>query len=738
LLTGFRLVHNPADKQSFVSKYVSQCGVDISVLNTVHSAMYALDTTQGVVERVNAHLKEFFELAYYMRRTGDPTVVAWSKKNQELVDIPSNEKALLKTIALFTNQEIEQWFDSMLGYNPIYCEGVEEGDYSLSASKKKRQNARVIVEKAFEQQMSQVPSYDSLSTLSQGIHHLDLPNTVKQDGFIYMVNGPAVYRGIYKDGGGDLEWSRVSNAVDKGILFEGLSKGQTWSAVEDVADLHGAPAIDMQKTYSDVRHILNGWVFDNHDVIAQYLAAYIVSLPIMRAMSNVNITLLTGESSSGKTTLSAGLLGGIDGKTNDCPSILESVIQVDNATLPAIYQNTDGKSHLVVFDESEQGAEYNQRYSEVLAEFIRLSHSIPHGGVIVRRGGRTKQELKDYLLRFPILMTAINVPSNRTFLSRTVEVRTRKILNHTPAPEFIEKHYSPAQLQTLRKNITLGLLPHIPELMQIRQRLSVDLRDIGFEIAKVDSRYLNNVLTPLAVHSFLGGDAKELYSGILTEDKGKLEAIHNKDPQNDLLNTCLYTHCIKVTTGASIIDQVSAQDLLLKKDYNILNASSCGVYYSMVLQAIVIVWRRAKFGALVGTKYVGWEVSVLREAAQKTELAIPNITQDQHNAIKNELHLLDVHSPSAYSVIDISYLISDLQVDDKPTVYNVDARTGKIIGGPVGTPEITGGTAKPLGTEQPVTKEDKQKKKKRPAKRKDAKLKIELTEDEDDPTGFVL
>jgi len=670
ILRGFRLLHITSEKQEYVGKYVTDRGIDIATLEKVYSEMYALDTIQGVVDRVSDHLKQYIEMAYYIGRQGDNTVYAWSKKNQELIEIPTSERALCKTIALFTEHDLEQWFDSMFGHNPVYCEGIDTGDHGLVASKKRRANAKYILEKSLDQCISKgLKNYRDLTKLSQGIHHLDLPAELRQEGYIYMVNGHKVFRGQFKDGGVDMEWTRVQNAVDKGVVFEDLSLPRTWSLVSDITDLYSASTVDLKKVYNSIRTILNGWVFHNHDVVAQYLAAWIMSIPIMRAMSDVNITLLTGEKISGKTSLAAGLLGGNGVKRNVCPAILESVCHVDNATLPSIYQTTVGKSHLVIFDEAERGEKYNTRYGEVLDEFLRLVHSMPHGGVLVGRGGRVVGEQVEYLLRYPILLAAIHPPSDVTFLSRTTEVRTQKQQFHIPIEEFIYRYFTDEMLGQLRKAITVCLIQHIPELTMLRKHLADKLQKVGRKEANVSNRFLQNVLTPLTVYEFVNGNSEDLYRGIVDINRDRLYNSHSEEAQNDLLTACLYTKCIRMNTTDAFMDSVSAQYLLINENYDVLNNSSSGVFFSVNMMAIVIVWRQAKFGALERTKYGSWEVSLLRDTAQKSESAVSNITQSQHEALCRELRLQDVHSRTGYTVLNLNYLVAD----DAPIIEKLRA-----------------------------------------------------------------
>ena len=658
ILKGFRLVHTPLDKQEYVRKYVSDRSIDITTIEAVNTSVFALDTTQGVVDRVNSHLKEYFELAYYVRKSGDSTIFAWAKKSEELVEIPTNERALLKTIALYVNQEIEQWFDGMLGDNPIYCEGIDEGDKSLYASKRKRQNGKTIIEKAFEQQMGNLQNRDNLQLYSQGVHYSDLPDELRRAGYLYFVNGHRVFRGQFKNEG-EIEWTRIHNIVDKGIVFDDIGKKHEWSCVTDIADLYSAPLVDLNKTYDTIRKMLDAWKFAHHEVTAEYLAAYILSLTVMRAIGDINITMVTGGKNSGKTSLISGLLSGSGRKKAKCPHVLESVFQLDDVTLPALYQGMEGKSHLVVIDEAESDKDYSAQKDENLKEIITMAHSMPMGGKLIHRGGKVKADKIEYFLRFPLLMAAIKLPADSTFLSRTVIVDTVPSKVHKPIEHFIDENFTMQEIEETRKNTTIGLLPHIPELMVLRHKLSEVLLEEGRKIADIPSRFLDCVLTPLTVYSFLGRDATKLYQGIVQFNRSRVESMYVSDSQCALIDACLYTNYIRVTSLDNIIDTVSVKNLLLSKDYNVINNSECGVYYIENTKWIVIVWRQARYGVLSKTPYASKEEGALREVAQRSAYAMKEISAAAHRSVQFYLGLKDVKGSSGYTIIDLKYLIED-------------------------------------------------------------------------------
>ena len=659
---GLRFVHAPLDKQEYARKYVTDRAIDITQLKGVETAMYDLETMQGVVERVNSHLKEYFEMAYYVKGTGDNTIFAWSKRNEELVEIPTNDKAILKTIALHVGREVEQWFDGMLGNNPVYCEGVPDDTQGILASKKKRQNARTILEKAFEQQMSGIQNYANLKIMSQGIHYHDLPVNLKREGYIYFVNGNMVYRGQFK-GAGEIIWERIHNVTDKGVIFEDVTQNQKWSCVDDTTDLFSAPMVDLQRVFDQIKTILNGWKFEHHDIMVEYLAAYIMSLTTMRAIGDINITMLTGGKESGKTTLAGGLLSGSGAKRHECPHILESVFQMDDATLPALYQNMEGKSHLVVIDEAENGKKYTSRKDDNFKEIIRMAHSLPMGGTNILRGGKDKADKKEYFLRFPMLLASINMPADSVFLSRTVIVSTKKNMDHKPIPQYLDEHFTMGEIESLRKDVTLGLLPHIPELIANRKKLGAELLKASKGIARVSNRFMECVITPLTVYQMLGKDPVKLYKDMLRTNKSRLESIHSQDGQSELLTACLYSTQLKITTTENVTDFVSVKSLLMSQDYTAINNSDSGVYFIPEKRWIVIVWRQAKFGVLSKSQFASTEEGALREDAQRNAFVMEEITEVEHNVVKGSLGLRDVQSSAAYSILDLDYLLGAAQAE---------------------------------------------------------------------------
>lgn len=657
VMNWFGLLHDTSVQLEYAQKFNTEFNIDISQVTEVNNTLYALDTMNGVAEKIKEALDKELAVSYYEKKgTAGIFLHFWSRKRDEDVLFQSNEKEIAILVSTFMGSELATWMDGLLGDNPVYNYGYVEGDKTASFLQRKKM-AKLLIQHTLEQcYYGACPPLASLETLGQGVHFIDLPVSVKADNVMFFVNGSKLFRGTFKDSC-TLDWERVENQVSDGVLFEKLSASYKWSHVEDTADLYAASEANPTTVFNNIRTILDGWKFENHDVMAPYLAAYIMALPIMRAVGNVNITFVTGDKESGKTSLLNGLLGGSESK-HEVPSLLESAVFMSDATTAAMYQTMEGSSQLFILDEAEQSEKHNTDHDAKTREIMRLIYSLPQGGVSVSRGGATKDQRTEYFLRMPVIMAGINLPADSTFLSRVVVIYTVKDPGRQNLDDYIFDRFHEQDIEKLRKQITVGLLPHIPEIMSKRGVLREKLSKMRGKVANVSNRFLDSILTPLAVYELAGGSAAALYEEILLRYKSRLEAIHDQDNVNDIINACLYTACIK-TSIDDAADKVTARHLIMNGEYNVLNSSDSGVYFMPERMWIVIVWRQAKYLTLRYSAYHTVEESSLRERCAKNVFVIPEVSIEEHRDIQNTLKLPDVKSSAGYTVLKAEYLLAD-------------------------------------------------------------------------------
>jgi len=652
ILNWFQYIHDPTERLAFAQKYNMQEGIDITQDSRVHTAVYAMDTREGILKKIKDALKDSFEFAFYERTGKSYIIYVWSKTAEELVPLPFNENAVPAVISQFVGQEHIGWIENLIKDSPFW---ELKGEYPMADEMQRSKIAGHWLKTAINDMRGECPNYARLIKVGQGVHHFGLPPSVKNKGIVYVVNGNKVFKGQINRETEMIEWKFLNTCVDENIIFD-LNPSKEWSFIKDVSDLYAASKVDLKSVYNRIREMLSGWKFDNHELTCQYLASHIMSLPISAAIGNVNILYVTGESESGKTSLIGGLLGGTKNQSHDIKPILESSEFYTDLTPAAMYQYFDRSSMSLIYDEAEVSESHNTAHDQRTSEIQRLILSLPQGGVSFARGGQTSDSRVDYYIRMPVIMAGINLPADRVFLSRVLIVYTRKEYGHRSLADYITEFFTDQQIEELRKDISIGLLPHIPELIRIRRNIKQRLA-VTKEGALISDRFLDNILTPLLVYEYAGiGTVEDLFRGLYIKNKDRLEAIHGTEDTSDLVNACLYNEAIKITQEDGMTDYVNARSLILNGEINVLNNAACGVYYYVEKDWIILVWRQAKYTVLKHSPYGKQNEQSLKERVAKVKFVVPEIEMSEHKKIQYHLGLSDIQTPAAYTVINASYL----------------------------------------------------------------------------------
>lgn len=648
-------VHEQVDKLTFVQKYTMSENIDFEKLQEVNTTIYALDTVDGAVARLRDALREHLEVVYYESTKSGSQFTLWSKTAFETAAIPMNDSGMELVLSQYLGKDLLVWAKQLLGGSPLLL-SKSSGD-EITDQKRIQQNILFLLRRTMLSMVSESRQISKLRIVGQGIHYADLPGA-KAEGHVYFVNGTKVFRGeLNPSSGAPIEWEFVNSAVDGNLLFT-LHPGKKWSDVEDVAELYAGTQVDLRLLYDQVREILDAWKFEHHDVMRDYLAAWIMSLPIQRAMGMVNITFLTGESTSGKTSFVRGLLGGYGSSGYDVPYIVESAKYSSDATAAWIYQEMDQTALLLSLDEAE--ARQDNAHSSRVADIQQMMFSIPTGGARMSRGGSSADQRADYFLQMPVIMAAINMSSDPVFLTRVVVVYTQKDLQRRNVGDYIADRFSDAQIQRIRAGITTGMLSHLPELCRRMQELRGKLGKVETS-TKVTSRYINSLLPALVIYDYLGFDAVHMFKCMVDNNRPLLESLNFQDFQSEILNAVLYSEGVKTMLDDNIAGFSSPKALIMSGDFHVLNNSGCGVKILPEKKWIVIFWRDAKQTLLRTTIYRNMSEAALRELIAKNVYVITDITPDDHNYIVETLGRGDIKHSSGYSVINSAYLLTEEQ-----------------------------------------------------------------------------
>ena len=653
------LIHEEREQRQFIEAFSESEHVSMNDLSAMNAIIYNLNTFDGAANRISEGLKKYFNVTYSSESGAKKSIQfhVWSIVRREIAIWDINDRNFQGWFMYYVGKDPTDWVLQLLkGGKAIELPPCKT---AVARRKAEKQLASEYLESGFNNLVVGVKKITDFIDVGQGIHYRDLPNNYSH---IYFVNGMSVFRGtVTNDSDVPVEWEYINNTVDKTYNFL-LDTQRKWSNISDVTDLYSSTKVDLHKLYDDIRTILDGWRFEDHELTRDYLAAWIMSLPVHKAIGQVNITFVTGESASGKTSLLRGLLGGNLNKVSfDVPSILEGSWYSSDASLAGIYQELDQSAITLCLDESEsrQGTDHSNRVKAI----TEMAYSVPFGGATITRGGATKDHRTVYTLQLPIIMAGINMASNPTFLSRVIPIYTEKDLERQNIGVYIDQHFSVDQIKEIRRNVTIALLDKIPILASMLPKLREKLYRLTTE-TQVNDRFITVLLPVLAVYEYLGYDVTEMYQRMVTKNQNLLENINSQDFHSDLLNAVLYTPGIRVSYDGdnSVANMVSAQELLRQKDFDTLNNSSVGVKYLPEKNWIIVIWNNAKYSLLRFSEYRYYDVPTMKESVSKNKYVIHKLTKDDHQYVRDSLNRTDIKNTSQYTVVNATYVFDNTVV----------------------------------------------------------------------------
>ena len=656
------------DKNQFISYASVQTGIDLSVDDELYRDANNLDSFDGAVRAISQALFEIVSIPYYTEGAkGSLLHTIYCKQTGECISLSlSSDSAVNMFFSKCVRKDHISWLKDILHNASTITpteEEVEKKYFNNPTAKRadEKKRAGLLMEAVFNQHSANCENVNNLVRIGQGIHYKDVP----KNNHLYLVNGSDVYKGTFSaDNGNVVQWEQLHDIRDGRYCFE-IAKSKQWSlTIKDSQDLYDGANVDLHELYTTIVSLLDGWLFENHDIMKCYIASWILSIPIQLAIQKVNVTFITGESTSGKTSFAQGLLGGVTNNTNDIPSILEPANVVTDSSAAYIYQSANGSSALVNIDEAEtnEDSDHNKRMQEI----TKMLYSIPTGGSCIGRGTASNSGGVTYNLQAPVLCAAIRLPQDDTFLTRIIVIYTKKDYRRRNISNIIADLLNGRDVNDIRKKISTCMLSRIPQLIKRTNELETEFSTIPTD-PPVTSRFITAVATATAIYEMCGTkedphDPRKLFMGMVESNRSRLETVYTADAKSNLLSTVLYARVINAFTGTNnTVDKVAPRDLLIRQDtdsINILNNSSCGVYCLQSKQWLVFYWRQIKSSILnvVPNSFRDSSESSLRENISKNKYLVTAIGPKKHAEIINALNLPDAKSTSEYSVVKLNYL----------------------------------------------------------------------------------
>jgi hypothetical protein len=604
---------------------------------------------------------------------GLPKLVIWSRKNKVEYAVCSSRGKDAAAVLALTVGSVYSWVQGTIGI-PDFIKYSAENDFEGEQKEKtllrKTDDLGFYLAQALQDLSGSVPPFAHLERKKDGVHVLyDAVYGYR----VYFSNAGKLYKGTYKEISGDLfsiDWEELTTpTVEKRYIFDfGASlAGVGWTKNTGIADLKAGENVNLKETYDKVVEVItSGWSFENGDLDARLLAAFIMIAPICSVFDRRPAFFVTAEKASGKSKLTIGLMGGAH---SGIPRLVEHSVSSVNMTQAAIYQEMDGCPMMFLADEFE--ADAKSMSEELMQKKIwEVFRSAGDGGYITRgRAGSAegaKRPVK-YHVRFPYILSAIHLVSQSANLSRVIPINMKHESKHVDPGIALANKWPSVFFNDLAKKISVATISHAPVLKDLSARILAK-HNVGGSAQKYSSRFVEGMAPLLAFLKYIGEDEEKFLEEFTESKRGYLEDVEHSD--TDDLFTNLMTASYRFGSNVNGGDNTQIISILRDEiDIDVLNSSSCGIYffkevYYMKDQKdwLLVHWPTVVQGLLRGNSlFKNKDARALKQQAGRSKRAVADELYRNAKAFRKKYKLDSENFDPRHITI---YNVSDI-VDDK-------------------------------------------------------------------------
>jgi len=483
----------------------------------------------------------------------------------------ANESALAGELAPICGS-LFQFVEEHVGRAP-FLDFPDPKDPIKQVMKTLNRRLREIVADAILILTKGLPEIERCRRRSQGYHCFREPN-----GKIYefIVCGTDIFQ-IQRD-------ATVPNSANytiqgcpafEDILFDvgytDAEKGEPWyPGGLTIPKLEEASKTDLKKLYEDLVHFYNtGFRFKHQKTTAELLAALVMGFPIMNAFSHPSLLFITGNTSSGKSSL----LSTLTSLGKPGIRLLYPSKGLPNWTLAGVARKMDGASTLFALDEFEFGDTDRGNTAMRIFEMIRPMISGESTRVIAYGAKGTLNQ--SFCL--PMIFSAIQGADRPQDLNRVILIDMPKADQHIDPVVLIKQEFDAARLNEMRVALNLGMYPHALGLAALENELQQNFPDLLAETnVKMEWRLASLLFAPLAIMKYIGKDWKEFFTRYATEHEFTINRMATVSETDSYMGTIMHSPAIEQRDFPACS---LAQMLINPEQREDINTSNKGVYY---------------------------------------------------------------------------------------------------------------------------------------------------------------
>jgi len=593
----------------------------------LRESMVSDDTSQGFARRLAEKLEDYYTVIGTRNDGGihgsSVEILLWHKEKSDTRHLMlAKSTDCVAQLAMDTGSLLD-WGQREIGIPLCMTHKYMRGDdgeanpIPLSLEQQKR-NMRTALEEALQIIAGRSQDLRGIRERTQGIHLLGAADGVIEAA---VHNGKNTHLVRYEKDG--TEVTKLENPLYRNNLFLPDVRAKWTEALNGDGILEDASAIMLSEVFRKLKDIVGtGWAFIHHDIDTTYCALLAMVFPYMSLFPGTLMTFISGAYSSGKTKL---LRQFFSISSDKLFGIVEPVYATENYTVAGIRQAMNNSAWGLVMDEFEDKADGSSRsrvVRELLLEFRSMIADEAH-----RTQGTVSGKVREYTLNFPILMAAAHPPRELADLSRVVMLVMDQRKNRIPPDQAIGQKYGEKDLKELRQQVTLGLLPHVPEIYRLYWSTKKELMTKEIMPRETDSRFKETVIPLITLYRFLKmpwkkfakdlAEAKRIneneYVGVRSEGEVILDA---------LLDSVLMLDVATFSGSTTLRGLLNDPKLRI----NTVNNANLGVYYQQHKNWLVVHWTHAESAILKGHRSIlegNRTAGQLKALCDVSEFAVP-------------------------------------------------------------------------------------------------------------------
>jgi DNA primase len=442
---------------------------------------------------------------------------------------------------------------------------------------------------AIQNFVSSAPPVDRFRVITQGIHWADASKDPEDKDMlaknadekrVLVLNGRTMLQG--RQGDDQTDYEVLESPLNGHYLMWG-SRGTHWSeAIWDPSVLEKPAPMNEQDAYAMLVDMLDiGWLFKNHDLTVQYLAANMMTISVGSVFDYLPYTFFTAPTQSGKSTLLKGMYGGED------PSgigVIEHAKVYDDYTAAGIMQAASGSSLLHCLDEWEDPDSHKQtNKSRAVQGLLEMTRNLS-AGVTRTRGSQNGKSTSTYL-RFPIVAAGIVPHQHAVDLNRWFTLEMDNTTGRGAPEMAIMAKYSQEDITRLRHSLTILGMQSAFKLKQIEANLTKRIFYDGEINPLTSTRYAKAALSTMAAMDWVGEDAIDFGARFIASSEAYI-ANSEVSEERRLFRAVFETNAIRLDQGVVLQSAMSILADQTVRDQ--LSAADAGLYHVSGTHVVMI------------------------------------------------------------------------------------------------------------------------------------------------------